>query len=163
MKHRYVPVTPLPAAQMGAPQIMHLAPLLLAVRASRSEAISSLRLVSLLFFTTPSANSSMEIYRPCQQVERLRRAVRRVLPLCAALCPSCGCVRGAAEKARVAPTCGQVPEQRRESPPQRGKILPQREGQHRIWLVAGIPASCQMPNIGQKPTPTTSSQSPLRV
>ena len=30
-------------------------------KASRSEAISSLRLVSLLFFTTPSANSSMEI------------------------------------------------------------------------------------------------------
>ena len=27
----------------------------------------------------------------------------------------------------------------------------------------GVPASCQMPNIGQKPTPTTSSQSPLRV
>lgn len=27
VKHRYVPVTPLPAAQMGAPQIMHLAPL----------------------------------------------------------------------------------------------------------------------------------------
>ena len=44
-------------------------------------------------------------YRPCQQVERLRRAVRRVLPLCAALRPSCGCVRGVAEKARVAPTC----------------------------------------------------------
>ena len=50
VKHRYVPVTPLPAAQMGAPQIMHLAPLLLAARASRSEAISSLRLVSLFVF-----------------------------------------------------------------------------------------------------------------
>ena len=33
----------------------------------------------------------------------------------------------------------------------------------RIWLVAGVPASCQMPQIGQKPIPTTSSQSPLRV
>jgi len=54
-------VTPLPAAQMGAPQIMHPAPFFLAARASRSEAISSLRLASLLFFTTPSANSSMEI------------------------------------------------------------------------------------------------------
>ena len=33
-EHRYVPATPLPAAQMGAPQIMHLAPFLLAARAS---------------------------------------------------------------------------------------------------------------------------------
>ena len=33
----------------------------------------------------------------------------------------------------------------------------------RIWLVAGPPAPCQMPQIGQKPIPTTSSQSPLRV
>ena len=24
----------------------------------------------------------------------------------------------------------------------------------RIWLVAGVPASCQMPQIGQKPIPT---------
>ena len=42
MKHRYVPVTPLPAAQMGAPQIMHLAPFFLAARDSRSEAIRRL-------------------------------------------------------------------------------------------------------------------------
>ena len=61
MKHIFVPVMALPAAQMGAPQIMHLAPFFLAARDSRSEAISSLRLVSLLFFTTPSANYSMEI------------------------------------------------------------------------------------------------------
>ena len=26
--------------------------------------------------------------------------------------------------------------------------------QHRIWLVAGVPAPCQMPQIGQKPIPT---------
>ena len=50
--------------------------------------------------------------------------MRRVSPLCAAFCPDSECGCGAAEKARVAPTCGQVPEQRRESPPQRGKILP---------------------------------------
>ena len=94
-------------------------------------------------------------YRPCWQVERPRRAVRRVSPLCAALRPSCGCVRGTAQKAHAAPTCGQVPEQRRESPPQRGKILPFGRSQHRIWLVAGVPASCQMPQIGQKPVPTS--------
>ena len=34
-------------------------------------------------------------------------AVRRVLSLCAAFCPDCGCVRGTTGKANVAPTCGQ--------------------------------------------------------
>ena len=29
-----------------------------------------------------------------------------------------------------------------------------RRSQHRIWLVAGAPAPCQMPQIGQKPVPT---------
>lgn len=28
-------------------------------------------------------------------------------------------------------------------------------GQHRIWLVAGTSAPCQMPQIGQKPIPTS--------
>ena len=32
--------------------------------------------------------------------------------------------------------------------------LCRRRSQHRIWLVAGVPASCQMPQIGQKPIPT---------
>ena len=41
--------------------------------------------------------------------------------------------------------------------------LCRRRSQHRIWLVAGVPAPRQMPQIGQKPIPTTSSQSPLRV
>ena len=49
VKHIFVPVMALPAAQMGAPQIMHLAPFFLAARDSRSAAISSLRLASLLF------------------------------------------------------------------------------------------------------------------
>ena len=45
---------------------------------------------------------------PCTLPQRAPfAAVRRVSPLCAAFCPGCGCVRGAAEKARVAPTCGQ--------------------------------------------------------
>ena len=46
----FVPVMALLAAQMGAPQIMHLAPFFLAARDSRSAAISSLRSASLLFF-----------------------------------------------------------------------------------------------------------------
>ena len=108
---------------------------------------------------------------PCTLPQRAPfAAVSRVSPLCAAFCPDSECVCGAAEKAHVAPTC----EQRRKiqvqyaSPTQRipataGKILPFGRSQHRIWLVAGVPASCQMPQIGQKPTPTTSSQSPLRV
>ena len=32
--------------------------------------------------------------------------------------------------------------------------LCRRRSQHRIWLVAGAPAPCQMPQIGQKPIPT---------
>ena len=92
-------------------------------------------------------------YRPCRQADCLRRAVRRVLPLCAVLHPSCGCVRRSATKPHVAPTCGQVPEQRRESPPQRGKILPFGRSQHRIWLVAGVLASCQMLFAGSSPHP----------
>ena len=108
---------------------------------------------------------------PCTLPQRATfAAVRRVSPLCAAFCPDSECVRGAAEKAHVAPTCGQRektqaqyanPTQR--SPAAAGKILPFGRSQHRIWLVAGAPAPCQMPQIGQKPIPTTSSQSPLRV
>ena len=40
------------------------------------------------------------------------------------------------------------------SPAAAGKILPFGRSQHRIWLVAGPPAPCQMPQIGQKPIPT---------
>ena len=40
------------------------------------------------------------------------------------------------------------------SPAAAGKILPFGRSQHRIWLVAGTPAPCQMPQIGQKPVPT---------
>ena len=50
VKHIFVPVMALPAAQMGAPQIMHPAPFFLAARDSRSEAISSLRLASFIVF-----------------------------------------------------------------------------------------------------------------
>ena len=43
---------------------------------------------------------------PCTLPQRAPFAtVSRVSPLCAAFCPGCECVRGAAEKAHVAPTC----------------------------------------------------------
>ena len=88
--------------------------------------------------------------------------MRRVSPRVRLSAPTAS-VCSAAEKAHVAPTCGQ----RRKiqvqyaSPTQRipataGKILPfGRRSQHRIWLVAGPPASCQMPEIGQQPVPTS--------
>jgi hypothetical protein len=69
-------------------------------------------------------------------------------------------VRGAAEKAHVAPMCGQrkktqaqyaSPTQR--SPAAAGKILPFGMSQHRIWLVAGAPAPCQMLFAGRSPHP----------
>ena len=85
-------------------------------------------------------------------------AVRRVSPLCAAFCPDSECVRRSAAKPHVAPTCGQrekAQAQSAEKPTAAGKILPFGRSQHRIWLVAGVPASCQMPNIGQKPVPTS--------
>ena len=41
-----------------------------------------------------------------------------------------------------------------KSPAAAEKILPNGRSQHRIWLVAGPPAPCQMPQIGQKPVPT---------
>ena len=87
--------------------------------------------------------------------------MRRVSPLCAAFRSDSECVRGATGKANVALTCGQrekckcnTAAQRRESPATAGKILPFGRSQHRIWLVAGPPAPCQMPQIGQQPVPT---------
>ena len=57
--------------------------------------------------------------------------MRRVSPLCAAFCPDSECVCGAAEKAHVAPTCGQRRKMRiqyadptQRSPAAAGKILP---------------------------------------
>ena len=100
---------------------------------------------------------------PCTLPQRAPfAAVRRVSPLCAAFCPGCECVCGAAEKAHVAPTCGQRRKMRiqyadptQRSPAAAGKILPFGRSQHRIWLVAGTPAPRQMPQIGQKPIPTS--------
>ena len=57
-------------------------------------------------------------------------AVRRVSPLCAALRPGCGCVRGATGKANVASTCGQRGKSRiqnAEKPRRGGKNPPVRE------------------------------------
>ena len=65
-------------------------------------------------------------------------------------------------KANVAPTCGQCEKTQaqyaspmQKSPAAAGKILPFGRSQHRIWLVAGVPAPRQMPQIGQKPVPTS--------
>ena len=86
--------------------------------------------------------------------------MRRVSPLCAVFCPDCECVRRSAAKPHVAPTCGQrqktqaqysSPTQR--SPAAAGKILPFGRSQHRIWLVAGPPAPCQMLFAGRSPYP----------
>ena len=75
----------------------------------------------------------------------------RVSPLCAAFCPDSECVCGAAEKAHVAPMCGQRrktqvqyarPTQR--IPATAGKILPFGRSQHRICLVCGEAAA--LPN-----------------
>ena len=98
---------------------------------------------------------------PCTLPQRAPfAAVRRVSPLCAAFCPDSECVCGATGKANVAPTCGQrekckcnTAAQRRESPAAAGKILPFGRSQHRIWLVAGPPAPCQMLFAGRSPHP----------
>ena len=41
--------------------------------------------------------------------------------------------------------------------------LCRRRSQHRIWLVAGVPAPCQMPQIGQKPVPTFTNRNMKKV
>ena len=68
---------------------------------------------------------------PCTLPQRAPfAAVRRVSPLCAAFCPDSECVCGAAEKAHVAPTCGQRGKTRvqsAEKPRRGGKNPPVRE------------------------------------
>ena len=99
-------------------------------------------------------------FRPCGCAERPQRAVRRVSPLCADFRSDSECMRGATGKANVVPTCGQrekcrcnTAAQRRESPAAAEKILPSGRSQHRIWLVAGIPAPRQMLFAGSSPHP----------
>ena len=83
--------------------------------------------------------------------------MRRVSPLCAAFCPDSECVCGAAEKAHVAPTCGQrgntlvrTPEKPRRS----GKNPPVRE--EPASHLASRRLTGFLPNAvcGQKPVPT---------
>ena len=68
---------------------------------------------------------------PCTLPQRAPfGAVSRVSPLCAAFCPDSECVCGAAEKAHVAPTCGQRGKSRiqnAEEPRRSGKNPPERE------------------------------------
>ncbi len=77
--------------------------------------------------------------------------MRRVSPLCAVSAPTAGVCAATVKKPTLHRCAGNVrkhrrntPVQRREAPPQRGRILPFGRSQHRIWLVAGVPASCQM-------------------
>ena len=42
-------------------------------------------------------------------------------------------------------------------------IMKNTRSQHRIWLVAGVPAPCQMPQIGQKPVPTFTNRNMKKV
>ena len=75
--------------------------------------------------------NTLNSLHPCTLPQRaLFAAVRRVSPLCAALHPSCGCVRGATGKANVAPTCRQRRKaqlQNAENPRRGGKNPPVRE------------------------------------
>ena len=98
---------------------------------------------------------------PCTLPHRaLFAAVSRVSPLCAVFCPDYECVRRSAAKPLVAPTCGQHEKTQaqyasptQKSPAAAGKILPFGRSQHRIWLVAGAPAPCQMLFAGRSPHP----------
>jgi len=101
-------------------------------------------------------------------------AVRRVSPLCAAFRAGC---EVCARQHSKSPRCTDVRkkhkiaiqqsdcdfERRRSGMDELSRFarkrriwsLCRRRSQHRIWLVAGPPAPCQMPNIGQKPIPTS--------
>ena len=107
--------------------------------------------------------------------------VRRVSPLCAAFCPACECVRDATGKANVAPTCA------KNTKSQSSNAIAILRGGAAKWMSfraraeakdmelvptkepASHLASRRCPGVlpnavcGQQPTPTTASQSPLRV
>ena len=94
-------------------------------------------------------------YRPCQQADRLHRAVRRVLPLRADLRPSCGGVRGAAEKA---PRCANVrasPGAAQRIPAAAGKNPPSKGGPASHLASRRCPGSPPNAVCGQKPAPTS--------
>ena len=83
--------------------------------------------------------------------------MRRVSPLCAAFCPDSECVCGAAEKAHVAPTCGQrgkTQVRNPEKPRRGGKNPPVRE--EPASHLASRRLTGFLPNAvcGQKPVPT---------
>ena len=84
-------------------------------------------------------------------------AVRRVSPLCAAFCPDSECVCAARQKKptlhRRAGNAGKRRLETQKSPAAAGKILPFGRSQHRIWLVAGLPAARQMLFAGSSPHP----------
>ena len=103
--------------------------------------------------------NTLNSLHPCPLPQRAPfAAVRRVSPLCAAFCPDNECVCGVAEKAHVAPTCGQRGKSRiqnAEEPRRSGKNPPVREEPASHLASRRCPGVCQMPNIGQKPIPTS--------
>ena len=111
---------------------------------------------------------------PCTLPQRAPfAAVRRVSPLCAAFCPDSECVCGTMGKANVAPTCAKNTKSQSSNaiailrggaaewtrPAACGgardmELVPTKEPASHL-ASRRYPASCQMPNIGQKPIPTS--------
>ena len=124
----------------------------------------------------------MSCLHPCTLPQQAPFAdVRRVSPLCAAFCPACECVRDATGKANVAPTCAKNTKSqssnaiailrggaakwmsfRARAEAKDMELVPTKEPASHL---ASRRSTGSLPNAvcGQKPTPTTSSQSPLRV
>ena len=110
---------------------------------------------------------------PCTLPQRVPfAAVSRVSPLCAVLRPGCGCVRKSATNPHVAPTCTKNTKSQSSNaiailrggaaewtrPAACGgardmELVPTREPASHL-ASRRKPASCQMPQIGQKPVPT---------
>ena len=94
---------------------------------------------------------------PCTLPQRAPfAAVRRVSPLCAAFCPACDVCAGVPQSPTLRRRAGNAKKRRlkaQRSPAAAGKILPFGRSQHRIWLVAGPPAPCQMLFAGRSPHP----------
>ena len=111
---------------------------------------------------------------PCTLPQRAPfAAVRRVSPLCAAFRAGCECVRDATGKANVAPTCAKNTKSqssnaiailrggaakwmsfRARAEAKDMELVPTKEPASHL-ASRRYPASCQMPNIGQKPIPTS--------
>ena len=102
----------------------------------------------------PRKKSSLSTLRARRAPAPRREA--HVAAVCGLLPRQRVCVR----RGRKSPRCADVRatrknagSKRREAPAAAGKILPFGRSQHRIWLVAGVPAPCQMLFAGRSPYP----------